>query len=112
MLSRFLTIGYEQKSTKYQPFYNGHYSCVDIGRRLRLREDRSGPGNEVEQIFDSYLSYYVMLMTKEIPLNNAFAVRLRSESSGLEVEARLGFNIDISSINALISTNKVLSSTE
>ena len=36
-------------------------------------------------------SYYVMVMTKEIPLNSALAVRPKTESSGLEVEAKLGF---------------------
>ena len=34
---------------------------------------------------------YVILVTKEIPLNSAFAVRPKSESSGLEVEAKLDF---------------------
>ena len=36
-------------------------------------------------------NYYVMLMIKEIPLNSAFAVRPKSESSGLEMEAKLDF---------------------
>ena len=36
-------------------------------------------------------NYYVMLMTKVIPLNSTFAVRPKSESSGLEVEAKLDF---------------------
>ena len=36
-------------------------------------------------------NYYVMLMTKEIPLNRAFAVTPKSESSGLKVEAKLDF---------------------
>ena len=40
--------------------------------------------------------YYVMLMTKEIPLNSAFAVRPKSESSGLEVEAKLDFQYQYS----------------
>ena len=36
-------------------------------------------------------SCYVVLMTKEIPLNGAFAVRPKSEISGLEVDAKLDF---------------------
>ena len=34
-------------------------------------------------------NYYVMLMTKEIPVNSAFAVRPKSESSCLEVKEKL-----------------------
>ena len=36
-------------------------------------------------------NYYVMLMTKEIPLNSAFAIRPKSERPGLEVEVKLDF---------------------
>ena len=36
-------------------------------------------------------NYYVILMTKEIPLNGAFAGRPESEICGLEVEAKLDF---------------------
>ena len=41
-------------------------------------------------------NYYVKLMTKEIPLNSAFAVRPKSESSGLEVKAKLDFQYQYS----------------
>ena len=34
---------------------------------------------------------YVMLMTKEIPLNSAFAFKPKSESSGLVVGAKMDF---------------------
>ena len=47
-----------------------------------------------------------MLMTKEIPLSCAFAVRPKSERSGLEVEAKLDFQYQYS-LNAPISPNKV-----
>ena len=36
-------------------------------------------------------NYYAKLMTKEIPSNSAFANRLKSQGSGLEVEAKLNF---------------------
>ena len=53
-------------------------------------------------------NYYVMLMTKEIPLNSAFAVRPKSESSGLEVwRQKWTFNIYIPTLDTSLSTNKV-----
>ena len=48
-----------------------------------------------------------MLMTKEIPLNSALEVRPKSESSGLEVEAKLDFQYKYPTFNAPISANKV-----
>ena len=48
-----------------------------------------------------------MLITKEIPLNSVFAVRPKSESSGLKWRQDWTFNINIPTLNAPISTNKV-----
>ena len=48
-------------------------------------------------------NFYIMPITKEIPPNSTFAVRPKSESSDLEVEAN---NNNIPTLNAPISTNK------
>ena len=51
-------------------------------------------GLSIERLLKVWVAahnYFVMLMTKEIPLKSAFVVRPKSESSSLEVEAKLDF---------------------
>ena len=48
-----------------------------------------------------------MLMTKEIPLNSAFAVRPKSEALVWKWMRNWTFNINIPTLNAPISTNMV-----
>ena len=48
-----------------------------------------------------------MLMTKKIPVNRAFPVRPKFESSGLEWRQSWTFNVNVPTLNAPISTNKV-----
>ena len=52
-------------------------------------------------------NFYAVSVLEEIPQNSAFGVRPKPKSSGFEMEANLCFQIKISSLNVLISTNEV-----